>query len=110
MDFTKSNNKYMKKISKEMADCFQKSIAKKKSNTQVTVGVYYTNLILFDNTIATLDNSSREITISNCGYFTQTTKDRLNAIEGVSITQKRGVWHLNGQEWNGESKVIRCGN
>lgn len=36
------------------------------------------------------------------GYATVTTKERLNALEGVGIQQKKGKWYLNGVEWNGE--------
>lgn len=48
--------------------------------------------------------------ISNCGYFTNTTKERLNAILlafGLgAIKQKKGKWYLNGEEFSG-SKVFK---
>ena len=51
--------------------------------------------------------------ISNGGYTTyskngteipgsKTTKDKLNALPGVSINQHQCKWFLNGKEWNGE--------
>lgn len=42
------------------------------------------------------------IQVSNAGWFSNTTKERLNGIPGVSVCQRKGVWYLNGKEWNGE--------
>lgn len=36
------------------------------------------------------------------GWATPPTKERLNALDGVSIQQKKGKWYLNGVEWSGE--------
>ena len=47
-----------------------------------------------------------KIHIQNCGWFTNTTKERLNALPNVSIQQKKGVWYLNGEKWNGQIKEI----
>jgi hypothetical protein len=35
--------------------------------------------------------------ITNAGWPTPTTKERLNGIPDVSIVQKKGQWYLNGQ-------------
>lgn len=35
------------------------------------------------------------------GFFTNTTKERLNALPGVNIVQKLGKWYLNGVLWDG---------
>lgn len=43
-----------------------------------------------------------ELQICDGNWQTVTTKDRLNALPGVSVHQKAGVWYLNGQEWDGE--------
>ena len=40
--------------------------------------------------------------IINAGWFSNTTKERLNALPNVHITQKNWVWYLNEKEWNGE--------
>ena len=40
--------------------------------------------------------------ITNSGWPTPTTKERLNGIPDVSIVQKKGQWYLNGHAWNGE--------
>lgn len=71
-------------------------------NTTVEVLPNVTILKLHGNAIAYRYNDpERTLSISNCGWFTPTTKERLNAIPGVSIVQKKGVWYLNGKEWNG---------
>jgi hypothetical protein len=41
------------------------------------------------------------VTISNAGWFSKTTKERLNGLYGVSISQKAGEWYLNGIKWGG---------
>ncbi len=44
--------------------------------------------------------------ISTCGYDTQTTRSRLNALNGVHVQKIRGVLHLNGEPWDGEEYPI----
>jgi hypothetical protein len=44
--------------------------------------------------------------ISNAGWASNTTKERLNGIPGVHIKQKNWTWYLNGQEWDGGWKRI----
>ena len=39
--------------------------------------------------------------IDSCGYMTHTTKERLNGIPGIQVVQRKGVWYLNGKEWDG---------
>jgi len=53
------------------------------------------------NTIAKRDESG-QVSITDAGWPTVTTKDRLNGIPGVSISQKKGVWYLNGAQWDGK--------
>lgn len=64
-------------------------------NTRVEDG----NLYLHGNHIAR--DAGKDTAITNKGYFTLTTKDRLNALPNVSISQRRGVWYLNNREWDG---------
>jgi hypothetical protein len=40
--------------------------------------------------------------ITNAGWQSTTTKERLNGLSGVRINQVRGQWYLNGNAWNGE--------
>jgi len=37
--------------------------------------------------------------ITNAGWSSNVTKERLNGLPGVSIGQKDYVWYLNGMEW-----------
>lgn len=60
------------------------------------------NLYLFGNKIAQWDLNNR-LWITNCGWESLTTKERLNAIPGVKIVQKNHVWYLNGKAWDGSA-------
>lgn len=54
--------------------------------------------------------------ITNAGYFTKVTKERLNGFkdlaggQNVNIVQKEGIWYLNGMEWDGEWICVLNGN
>lgn len=66
-----------------------------------------TVLSLFGNEIAYRYNDPQQtLVITNCGWKTNTTKERLNALPNVHIYQSNGVWYLNGNEWNGELTEI----
>jgi hypothetical protein len=39
--------------------------------------------------------SSGDITVSNCGWLTPTTKSRLNDYTDLKIYQRRGVWYYD---------------
>jgi len=69
-------------------------------NTKVEAG----NLYLHGNHIAR--DAGEATAISNASWYTLTTKDRLNALQNVSISQRRGVWYLNGREWDGGWVVV----
>ncbi len=92
----------MRKISYDSAEKFMNAEPFKRDNTEVVVLPNVTVLKLFGNEIAYRYNSpERTISITNCGWETNTTKDRLNAIDGVSIHQSKKVWYLNGEAWDG---------
>jgi hypothetical protein len=62
-----------------------------------------TVLKLFKNEIAYMFNDpERTLSITSAGWKSNTTKERLNALPQVSITQKKGEWYLNGTLWNGK--------
>jgi hypothetical protein len=74
----------------------------KLSNTEVKVLENVSILLYQGNPIAYLYNDpERTLSIQNCGWFTNTTKERLNGLPNVKISQKNFVWYLNGKEWNG---------
>jgi len=57
------------------------------------------------NTIATIDELG-VLSVSNAGWASNTTKERLNGLPGVRVNQKNWNWYLNGQEWDGGWKRI----
>ena len=74
----------------------------KRSNTEVVILDNVTILKLFGNEIAYRYNDpEKTLTITNCGWKSNTTKERLNGIDGVRISQRKGEWYLNGELWNG---------
>ena len=95
----------MRKITKEAVDKFLSKETFRKSNMSVeeSYGVY--KLKLHGNTIATIDELG-VLSVSNAGWTSNTTKERLNGIPGVRVHQKNWNWFLNGQEWDGGWKRI----
>ena len=97
----------MRKITSDSIYSFMNDEDFKSSNTEVVVLPNETILKLFGNEIAyRKNNKARTIMITNAGYKTATTKERLNGIDGVYINQSKGVWYLNGEEWNGRLTEI----
>ena len=93
----------MRKITEESVNAFMNARKFKKANMEVEVLSNVTILKLHGNPIAyRYNNPSRTLSITNAGWETNITKERLNAIEGVSIYQKNWVWYLNGKEWDGK--------
>lgn len=86
----------MRKVTQKAVQAFYNGGNFKSGNTEVNDQGYF----LHGNKIAY--KSGNDVYISNCGWSTNTTKERLNGLRGVSIMQKSGVWYLNGKEWNGE--------
>jgi hypothetical protein len=95
----------MRQITIESVNAFNEGRPFNKSNTQVTVYNEKTCLWLFGNCIATKENGVLKIT--NCGWPTVTTKERLNGLDGVSINQSKGQWYLNGEKWDGGLTTIK---
>ena len=102
------------KISIDSATALMEFRNFKRSNTEVYVtklgNSLVANLYLFDNMIARhvkdeLGRTTLEIT--NAGWATVTTKDRLNAIPDVRIYQKNYNWYLNDESWDGEWIAIK---
>ncbi len=92
----------MRKITRESVDAFMNAKKFKKANMEVEVLPNVTILKLHGNEIAyRYNNPERTLSITNAGWQTNTTKERLNGIPNVSIHQKNFVWYLNDVEWNG---------
>lgn len=93
----------MRQISFDAAEKFMQAKKFKRDNTEVVVLPNVTILKLYDNEIAYRYNDpSNTLSITNCGWDTNTTKDRLNALPNVSISQAKGKWYLNNELWNGK--------
>lgn len=93
----------MRKITKEAVNAFMSASKFNKDNTTVEVLPNVTILKLHGNIIAYRYNDpERTLSITNAGWFSNTTKERLNGLPNVNISQRKGVWYLNGNEWDGE--------
>lgn len=93
----------MRQITKESINAFLNAKKFNKQNMSVQVLPNVTVLKLHGNEIAYLYNDpNKTLSIQNCGWFTPTTKERLNALPNVNIQQKNYVWYLNGEEWDGQ--------
>lgn len=60
-------------------------------------------LFLHGNAIAR--RTATGIEISNGGWSSNTTKERLNGLPNVRIIQKNSQWFLNGERWDGNWKL-----
>ena len=90
-----------RKITKESVNAFlmRKTFSKGNMKVDECYGQY--RLRLHNNVIAVLDEFNM-LSISNAGWSSNTTKERLNGLPNVRINQKNWSWFLNGNEWNGE--------
>lgn len=71
------------------------------SNTQVVVDEKgNASMYLFGNKIAVF-SADGILYISNAGWFSKTTKERLTDIPGVRISQRNWQWYLFGELWDG---------
>jgi len=93
----------MRKITAEVVGAFNNKEAKRMNNTESTGEALY----LHGNKIA--EYRDGDLWITNAGWMSNTTKERLNGIEGVSVHQKKGVWYLNDVEWDGEWIKVESG-
>ena len=93
----------MKQITQNAINAFNCAKPFQSGNTTVEVLPNVTVLKLFGNEIAYQYNDPEKIlAITNAGWKTNTTKERLNGLDGVSINQVNGDWFLNGEPWDGE--------
>lgn len=90
----------MRKITKEIIKAFLEFRALKIDNSRTDGNSFY----LCGNRIAWHDGNN--IIITNAGWFSNTMKERLNALPGVHISQKKGEWYLNGELWDGKPTTI----
>lgn len=89
----------MRKITREASAAFQRGTPWRKDNTYVNVRDDVVRLYLFNNAIAKYHINDTVIEVRTANWETPTTKDRLNGIPGVNISQKKGIWSINGMVW-----------
>jgi hypothetical protein len=99
---TNTNSNMARKVTKEVVGAFIARQPKTSGNTK-TNGQ---SLFLHGNRIAHWGPDG-ELEISTCGWHTPTTKERLNALPGVSVHTSKGQLYLNGQPWDGNWTVVK---
>jgi hypothetical protein len=93
----------MKKITSEAVSAFMDARSFRKSNMTIEVQPNVTIIRLYGHPIAYRYNDpERTLSISACGWLTNTTKERLNALPNVRIHQRNWQWYLNGVQWDGK--------
>ena len=92
----------MRKITELAVSAFNNNENFKRDNTEVEVIDGDVVLFLHGNCIATKNIYTGKTRITNAGWSSNTTKERLNGLWGVSINQKNWEWFLNGEAWNGD--------
>ena len=97
-----------KKITMDSIHAFMNDKEFKRENMEVNTNGDVTYLRLWGNTIATKTKDGR-LYIDSCGWFTKTTKERLNYLLytcglSLKISQKNWLWYLGDEAWNG-SKI-----
>ena len=90
----------MRQITRDAINAFTSNVPFSRDNTTVHVSDDATIMRLHGNLIAKKING--ELFITDAGWDTMTTKERLNGLPGVQITQKKSIWYLNGEQWDGE--------
>lgn len=84
-------------------NAFMEARSFKKGNMTIEVLPNVTIMLLHGNAIAyRFNDPERTLSITNRGWFTNTTKERLNALPNVRIHQKNWQWYLNGVQWDGQ--------
>jgi hypothetical protein len=100
----------MRKTSQIAANAFMNAQKLSLGNTKVIVLPNVTVLELFGNEIAYLYNDpERTLSVTTAGWNTRTTRDRLNAIDGVQVSAKGEELLLNGKPWDGKLIDVASG-
>ena len=92
----------MRKIEQQMNRAISNRTNWAGSNTTVTYNdsTNCSSVFLHGHNIATVDHSTNAVKLSSCGWQTNTTKSRLNAIlsevkYGCSVFQKNWNWYVS---------------
>ena len=105
----------MRIITKKSVEAFLNKEPFKLNNTEIKalsfegsgdeLEILSVGMILHGSLIATNDGDGN-IQITNAGYPTRVTRERLNSIPGVSVKKIKGIEYLNGEAWDGKWKII----
>jgi hypothetical protein len=94
-----------RKITQESVQAFYNRETFNKSNMSVEItSEGFTLLKLHGNTIAGKDYDGTWIT--DAGWPTRTTFERLNGLDDVRVYTKKGQTYLNDELWDGEKVYI----
>ena len=85
----------MRQITRDIVNAFQNSRSLRIDNSR-TDGE---SLWLFDNKIAEIRRDG--LWITNAGWDSRTTNERLNGLSGVHVRKQRGTLLLNDRVWDG---------
>lgn len=97
----------MRKVEQMMVQAVKEGRNFKSGNTKVASNETEAHIYLHGNHIATYYRALDQLYLSNAGWYSRTTKGRLNALlAGLGfhdyITQKDGIWYLiSGAEFDG---------
>jgi hypothetical protein len=88
----------MRKVTKQVVAAFLAGEKKTVGNTSTDGQALY----LHGNKIAEFRGTNpRGLYITNAGWRSNTTKERLNGLPNVRIHQNNYQWYLNGNPWDG---------
>jgi hypothetical protein len=94
-----------RKITEQSVRAFYNREKFNKSNMSVEISDSGHPLLkLHGNTIAGMDHIG--VWITDAGWPTRTTFERLNGLDNIRINTKKGQAYLNGEEWDGEKVYI----
>jgi hypothetical protein len=94
----------MKIVTQNAVSCFLNKGNGTFNNTHVVTSNEVSKLYLFGNLIAVLEQGVLKVT--NAGWFSKTTKERLNGLPNVNVRQSKGKWYLNDNFWDGKLTTI----
>ena len=94
-----------RKITQESVQAFYNRAKFNKSNMSVELTDEGLPLLkLFGNTIAGMDRMG--VWITDAEWPTRTTFERLNGLDDIRVSTKKGQTYLNGEAWDGSKTYI----
>ena len=89
----------MNKLEQNMVNAVRNNKNFRSSNTDVIIDGHIVKVYLHNNLIFAKNKRNGKIMFSSCGWCTNTTKSRLNAL-GANIKQKNWIWYnMDGSDF-----------